>query len=203
MAWNLHRTTDLPELDAITKPWARADKASAELLGQVRMHVFRGAEALLMFDSDNTPIHVHVGAMAKRARGAWGMYYTMHVTYTPPDYRGHGVAGFALEWQFSRHKPDRYRSLAGTAEGILFQVGMGVELWGATEKGELLVDSPVGDGSRFPKAVPYHARALPGWRELAAEDGEDMKGVRPMTLTEIKTFYRHRYGKAWPRRKAK
>lgn len=202
MAWYAATVSDLPTLDAITKPWAREDPDAKELLGTVRMHAFRGSVVRVVYEASGLdPLHIHIGHLSKQRRGAWGVYYNWLLAYTPPPLRRVGLARWAFNDQVHFHlglDVDRIKSLAGSKYGVLLHYGMGHQFWGATDKGELVVDTPAHDNVRFPLAVPFHARTLPKWKGLAEADGEDMKGVRPMNPAEVKAFYKDRYRERFP-----
>lgn len=201
MSWDTRIITDKLELDALIKPWAAADKASKALLMQCQLHLWRGLETLVALDTDGTPVHIHVGHRSKQRRGAWGIYYNWVIAYTLPDYRRQGLARWTFHHQLRDRSAegklpvDRIKSLAGSKYGVLLHAGLGHHMWGATDKGELIVDSPWSQ-VEFPTTVPFHARTLPEWKDADTTGVE----VRPMKDAEIREFFASQHGEPWPAR---
>lgn len=182
------------DCDPVTRAWASADPAYKELLGQVRMHVFRGARAFVLEHEDGTPLTLHVGRHATNRRGAWGWYYNFVVAYTPPALRRNGYARAALRQALQATYPpsaphaDRLKSLAGSKYGVLLHLGLGHQFWGANAKGELVVDTPLVPRSRL--GVPFHGRTAFAHLDL---DEQALNQARPMSFTEIDAVYHAKY----------
>lgn len=171
---------DLKPVDALVKPWAKADPESAELLGQVRMHVWRGATATLLMSQDQQPLCLVVGKLLVRPRGEWGRYYNLLVMYTPPESRGRGH--LQTLFPYATEGADRLKSMAGSFSGVVTYLRMGFRFWGETPKGELVVDEPL--TAHRPAGTPYYPATL-------------LKPVprRPLSLPEVTRFVHRRYGR--------
>ena len=198
------------DCDQYTKPLAKADAACKALLGDVRMHAFRGARVLLGFAvTQDTLLTIHVGRSSTTRRGAWGRYYNFLVAYTPPEHRLKGFAraalAHALDFPHPLHAiaPDRIKSLAGSKAGILLHMSLGHQFWGVNDKDELIVDTPLRTGSR--PGVPFHGRSATAHRLHAEQEGMTpdiheaaLNTVKPMTGHELAMFYRLKYSENLP-----
>lgn len=189
--------TDNKLADATVKPVAKLEenKVTRELIRSVGFHVWRGSQCLVQTDDDGNVRHIHAGRMSTQRRGAWGRYYNFVVAYTPPQYRRQGEARSALAYMLNLHKPDRLKSLAGSHLGALLHLGMGDQMWGATEKGELLVDTPVGEWTG-PQEMPFHARSFIKHMPEGEERAQMIKKASPLTRDQVLAFLAERYGVA-------
>lgn len=185
------------DCDFFTRPWAKEDKECANLLGQVRMHAWRGAKVFVLEQEGEPgswkPVHLHVGHFATNRRGLWGRYYNFLVAYTPPALRRNGLAREALDRRVRELKPDRLKSLAGSKYGVLLHLGLDHQFWGMNLKGEFIIDTPLKPGSR--EGAPFHGRSA---YAHANKSPEQLDLARPMTATEIAVAYRSKYGENAP-----
>lgn len=124
---------------------------------------------------DNELVSVNVTAFGKgKRKNAWGRYLNCYLAYTAPQHRYKGYASILLaelECRGIEGGWNRIRSLAGSYAGVRLHLRFGHQFWGIAKKGELIVDSPLRSGDKWPDGIPERARtAGPEPRRFDLED---------------------------------
>ncbi len=132
-------TTDVPTAQRFVN--SIGDKHP--LLGEVRMHVFRGYTLFVLRDRQNV-YALNVSRFGKRKTGVHGPFLNLAVNYTTEQFRRNGHASMLLDKVIALGAEagcTRLKSLASSPEEVALHAKRGDTMWGYTEKGEILVDS--------------------------------------------------------------
>lgn len=161
--------TDVKE----ARQWVKLCGERGPVLAEVELHIFRGA-TLFVEHEDGVPRTYNVTRFGKRKKNAWEPYANWYTAYTPTAYRRRGYArqlADQVKHMAVTHGCVRLKALAGTRLGLLLHIGLGDELWGVTEKAEVVVDTPL-------TTNPAYAGRTP-------PNGTADAGTEPWTLTRV------------------
>lgn len=133
----------------------------------LRLYNFWGAEFYGVFSG--AMVTLHVASFTKSPRkNAWGRYVTHYLAYTRPTARAFGFASHGemdLQAEAFERGYDRLQTLCQSWLGVLYHGRLRDQIWGANDKGELVIDSPLHPGP-WPDGVPIKARK---WNTTGAE----------------------------------
>ncbi len=160
----------MPNLTMVTDPkaarvWVKACAEKSPVLAEVELHVFRGATLFVGHEPDGTPLTYNVTRLGKKKKNVWEPYANWYIAYTPVAVRRRGYARGLAEMvkdMAIAHGCVRLKALAGTRLGLLLHIGLGDELWGVTDKDEVVVDTPLVPNAAYAGRSPPNATADAG-----------------------------------------
>lgn len=130
--------------------------ADRRLLNDVRMLVWRGAQAYAVVDSITLEtVAINVTTMGARNYPGWGRYITQEVIYVVPRWRRRGIAR-RLQRLIEANLTNAYsrvKTLSGSWSGFMTHLALGYDMYGLTAKGEMICDSPLEDRA-WPDGLP-------------------------------------------------
>jgi hypothetical protein len=166
----LVRIHDKPTFDAFCHrarqlTWDRQDSlnvpAEREFLGYMGIYLLYAPEEIFALEVDGRLVSINVTHQSKRKRAdAWGRYINFYCAYTMPGQRYKGYASRLVRWTEEQGRltdHQRMRSLAMSYAGFRLHYSLGHHFYGLTEKGELVIDTPLAD-TPFPDGVPRRSR---------------------------------------------
>lgn len=169
------------QLEAMWKPRTRQLSIERELINSLGLYENRiKGDFYWLKNDDGRIVSLNVSYVQKsKAKNAWGRYLNVYLALTLPDHRQYGYAKELMsevERQALLAGCKRLKSLAGSPLGALLHLSLGHSFWGPTPKGELKVDSQLGNADlvylEFPNGVPIEAR-------------QNAVGKAPLTATQI------------------
>ena len=145
-----------PELmDAIRGIKEGADRSTKKVLADTDMTFFRGVATWVGF-VNGIPVTLNSTHFGKRKSGIWEPYSNYYIAVTRMENRRQGYArelNTYVEELAIKTGCIRVKALDGTRLGVLFTQGLGLDVWGLTDKNDLIVDSPLVFDGRFPESV--------------------------------------------------
>jgi len=137
------------------------DKISRSMLTGSRVTVMGWDTPCIGLNLNGNLISINVTNIHKRRKNAWGRYINVYLAYTLPDYRYKGYASRLithLEETAIAGGCNRLKSLAGSWAGVRLHMHFGHTFWGIAKTGEIVVDSPLAPGMKFPDGIPEDVR---------------------------------------------
>lgn len=145
------------------EPTENEYKFTKQLVKTISQLDFWGAR-MWVWEVDGKAVSINATRFSEGpSRDAWGKYSSWYLAYTLPGHRRKGYATnlqIYIEHLAREAGMGRLRSLVGSWGGFRLHYRMGHDFWGLTDRGELVVDSPIDFSKEFPSGVPKRARAV-------------------------------------------
>lgn len=144
----IREATDASDVTAVRKGLELLSGGRHPLLSGVNLYHFRGARVFVAEVKGVGPVALLAAYFGKRPQKGFGPYCNLYLNYTAPSHRRRGVTAALYERMMAEAKAagcTRLKSLAGSRDGVLFQLSRGHQFWGRASGGELIVDVSIGN----------------------------------------------------------
>lgn len=132
------------------------DPSGWKVLKDWDLNMFRKIPCWVLF-VENVPVSINFTSFGKTKRKGQGPWANWYMSFTNKSHRGLGYDKILTNYILDRAVAQgctRMKAKAGTMSGLQQHFNRQDQLWGITEKYEVIVDTPIIDG--IENEVPYY-----------------------------------------------